>query len=461
MLKKIQIIILLLILIITIIVPFSYSGFTPNVVELYDGKVIAYSEISALKLTLSNGTVVTSTIINGDTKQNVIQIAEYLQLVLVIDTSGSMSGSSMSNTKEAALTLSENLLALGENVQIGVVNFASTGYLQTMLTHDFGIVQSAIQGLIAAGDTNMLPGLDYARQLLQQGKIDYERSGNKEHQLYQYCVVLTDGVTSNPNGCYDSLKYLNEDMNVSIYGILVGDASDSAFKQDGTTIGEIYENISQDEIWDIYDEIYDMIYEEVIENVIPEFKDKSQNFIILDTGVFITLDSEIMQGAILEIEYIINIKSSIDVYDVQLQDLISEKISFDPDMKLLTEDKTNRDEGWELIEDGSKYQGQKSVAYINETASDEPLIKRRQPLQKKVVYSTLLSSEVDASYGHSTTFRLNKDAVNGTANMNSLPVVVVPPYGDEKFNNVTIITLITLVFIAVILIIILKIKKRK
>src|SRR5699024_6934858 len=115
---------------------------------------------------------------------------------------------------------------------------------------------------------------------------------------------------------------------------------------DGTTIGEIYENISQDEIWDIYDEIYDMIYEEVIENVIPEFKDKSQNFIILDTGVFITLDSEIMQGAILEIEYIINIKSSIDVYDVQLQDLISEKISFDPDMKLLTEDKTNRDEGW-------------------------------------------------------------------------------------------------------------------
>ena len=67
--KKLTVFIVITIFIIVNFTSVTYASFTPTAVELYDGKVIAYSEISAFKLTLANGLVISSASIEGDSEQ--------------------------------------------------------------------------------------------------------------------------------------------------------------------------------------------------------------------------------------------------------------------------------------------------------------------------------------------------------------------------------------------------------
>ena len=92
MLKRMIVFIVITIFIFTILAPMSLASFTPITVELYDGKVIAYSELSAFKLTLGNGAVIVSATVSGDSQQIVTTTSANVQVVLIIDVSGSMTG---------------------------------------------------------------------------------------------------------------------------------------------------------------------------------------------------------------------------------------------------------------------------------------------------------------------------------------------------------------------------------
>ena len=174
MLKKMIMFLVITIFIFTILAPISCASFTPTVVELYDGKVIAYSEISAFKLTLANGAVIASATVSGDSQQIVTTTSANIQVVLIIDVSGSMTGTRIEKAKSSAKTLVENLYGLSEGTQVGLISFSSGAQQLTDLTTSKDTVISAIDGLNAYGGTNMSPSLDLASQMLAQGKSDYE-----------------------------------------------------------------------------------------------------------------------------------------------------------------------------------------------------------------------------------------------------------------------------------------------
>lgn len=518
MLKKLIMFIIIIIFIFTILAPMSCASFTPTVVELYDGKVIAYSEISAFKLTLANGAVIASATVSGDSQQIVTTTSANIQVVLIIDVSGSMTGTRIEKAKSSAKTLVENLYGLSEGTQVGLISFSSDAQKLTDLTTSKDTVLNAIDGLNAYGGTNMSPSLDLASQMLSQGKSDYEAQDPPTNEdgetlekpdLHQYCVILTDGATESPESCYQKLQNMDEN-GISIYGILLESNYIDAFGSNGNTIGKVYVNISNQELLDIYNEIFDEIYNELVENVVTEFEfsNEPQNCIILSNGIFITLDNELMQGARLDLEYVVNIKSTMDINSVEVEDLTNGNLVYDGNSSLLSEEnKINSDYGWNPaveprlytnddklvigvyensststpdntpdnppVENPDTPTNPDSPEYIPTPPTDEndgiilistdgqaggeqedstAVIKAGETYKKKIIYSKMLSSAEESKFEHSTIFRLNNDSENGMATMESLPVIITPPYGENN-NNVTLIIFIALAIVLAIVLI--------
>ena len=454
MLRKFTLLIIIIMFIFLTVSPKSYSSFTPKIVELYDGKVVAYSEVNSFKLTLANGLVVSSASLKGDSNQIITETSGDVQVVLILDTSASMSeGTKLEKAKSAAINMVENLLNLGGNTEIALVSFASDAQIINNLTNSKEVLFNSINNLVSSGGTDMSPALDLASDILNDGQRNHEASNNKENDLYQYCVILTDGATIEPQNCFNKLKNI-ESNNIGIYSVLLECTSKSAFEQNNEKIGTIYENISEQQLLGIYDEIFNTIYEELVETEISdfEFEDDIKNYIAVDTGVFISLDKEIMQGARLDIEYTINIKSSIDINEIEIEDLTDGNIGYSSDSQLLTEEKTNKDYGWNISSETRLCDENKNILSIYQLNNDEPIIERGQVFQKRILYSKILSSTDDTRFEHSTIVRINGNSEYGLASLESVPIVITPPYGDNNNNLIMYIVLFILIIISFILV---------
>ena len=462
--KKLTVFIVITIFIIVNFTSVTYASFTPTAVELYDGKVIAYSEISAFKLTLANGLVISSASIEGDSEQLITETSGNVQVVLIIDVSGSMTGTKIEKAKNAAKTMVENLMQLGENTKIALVSFSSGANTEVNLTNSKQDIINGINRLGASGGTNMAPALDLATSILDEGKRIYEQENSSsqtesttesnESNLHQYCVALTDGATEAPESCYSKLSSMQSN-GIGIYGVLLESDYADAFRQGGNTIGVIYENINNDQLLEIYNQIFVLIYNELIENVISDFDfiDNPPYCIVLDNGIFITLDNELIQGARLDIEYVIDIKSSMEINEVEIEDITSGNIAYSADSSLLTENKLNSDFGWSTAGETRLCTDDFPIVHIYESSSDTPIIEKRGSYQKKIIYSKLLSSSEDCNFEHSTMFRLNNDSENGMATLPSLSIIITPPYGESNNNIFYIIsTIILLTFITYMII---------
>jgi molecular chaperone DnaK len=106
-----------------------------------------------------------------------------MNIVLVMDCSGSMYGRNIEEARKAALSFSQ--ASLGPNRQIAVVGFP--GGVLCPLTPDLRRVQGAIDSLTPIGSTPMAEGLSAARELMKS-KAGVQR-------VY---VVLTDGHPDDP-----------------------------------------------------------------------------------------------------------------------------------------------------------------------------------------------------------------------------------------------------------------------
>ncbi|MES2641805.1 MAG: Hsp70 family protein [Myxococcota bacterium] len=107
-----------------------------------------------------------------------------MNIVLVMDCSGSMYGRNITEARKAALAFAE--ASLGPNRQIAVVGFP--GGVLCPLTADVKRISSAIEGLTPIGSTPMAEGLAAARDLMKS-KAGVQR-------VY---VVLTDGHPDDPD----------------------------------------------------------------------------------------------------------------------------------------------------------------------------------------------------------------------------------------------------------------------
>lgn len=97
-------------------------------------------------------------------------ITDHQAIVLVLDTSGSMKGSPITNLKSAAFEFCKKIIAADKNNQIAIVTFASS-----QKTYDFSNnlleLSKTISNISASGGTNMANAIKSADNLLQGDKV--------------------------------------------------------------------------------------------------------------------------------------------------------------------------------------------------------------------------------------------------------------------------------------------------
>ena len=133
--------------------------------------------------------------------KEMVKTSQPLDIVLVLDTSGSMSGSKMTNLKNAANSFidatAENNRGLEQDQQtrLAIVRFASGANTERQLNYvtDQNVQQykSTINGFRASGAT-------YAEEGLQQAQNVLDRNGRADVQ--QIVIFFTDGEPNHSNG---------------------------------------------------------------------------------------------------------------------------------------------------------------------------------------------------------------------------------------------------------------------
>ena len=111
-------------------------------------------------------------------------------VMLVMDVSASMTAGDLQPNRMAAATQAARAFveALPPNVQVGMVSFSSTAYVNTPPTHDHDVVLRGIGRLAPNGGTAIGEGLHFALDQLAQRAVD--ETGQRAPALV---VLLSDG----------------------------------------------------------------------------------------------------------------------------------------------------------------------------------------------------------------------------------------------------------------------------
>lgn len=104
-----------------------------------------------------------------------------VDLIIVVDESGSMSGSRMTNTKTAA---KEIISQMKDNDRCAVVGFTYSANVKQDLTSDKELLNSAVDRLYASGGTAIYTGIDKALSIFNE---------QSDENRQKYIILLSDG----------------------------------------------------------------------------------------------------------------------------------------------------------------------------------------------------------------------------------------------------------------------------
>lgn len=439
--RKIINIISIFLIVVFLMANFSYGIFIPHLYEYEsdDGqKVIAYAELNAATIYLPSGKRIQSTNVNGGTGMNIDTITAPIEVILVIDVSGSMSGRRLEKAKQAAINLVENLFEVAEDIQISVISFSSSASVKIKKSDNQDSIKSAIRKLNAGGGTYILQGIERAEEIFSSLKSENEGLG-----INSFLINLTDGQDAYPEAAYNKLIEMQK-KNIHIYNVLLESSHKEAFTGSRGEAGTIYTGVASGELTAIYDEIYNLICSEVVSSSVTDFTENAQNYFVANDDLYMFLDQEMLQGSKLEVEYVINIKSSIPCIKLELQDEVDKNLNFDLSSKLISEDKTNEECGWQVNENLSYKDGHNLVLSMTKLPEEnsELVMKRGRGYQTKLVLSTLLTNQIeDMNYKNKLTFRINEDN-NLAQSLEAMEVNIIPPFGEDKgYNKIWILIL--------------------
>lgn len=173
-----------------------------------------------------------------------------VEVVLVIDDSGSMAWNDRSNQR---LTVAKSLIdKLPDNSKIGIVHFEDTATkLTSTLTNNKVVAKTYLTTKIfwSTGGTYMYNAINKAFSLFK----------TTDGTILQMMIVLSDGETSDVNQHYSVVTTANN-KNVRIYTVGLGSSSSAYFTHyleplANNTGGVFYLASDADELEDIYDDI--------------------------------------------------------------------------------------------------------------------------------------------------------------------------------------------------------------
>ena len=148
---------------------------------------------------------------------------DYYDLALVVDVSGSMSGSRINTAKKA---LNSFIEAMMENDKAGIVKFSSSATVVQSLTSDKKTLLSKINSLRASGGTNANMGIRKGINLI---------SGSTETNK-KMLILICDGDISYNSTIVESAK----EKNIIIHCINVVNGSSTAMEKIASETGGIY-----------------------------------------------------------------------------------------------------------------------------------------------------------------------------------------------------------------------------
>jgi hypothetical protein len=118
-----------------------------------------------------------------------------LDLMLVLDRSGSLDAGELATLKTAAKAFVDDLAPSASSSHIGMSSFATTSTLNLHLSSNSSTIKTAIDGLIAGGFTNLLGGLNLAISELANPGDGHDRTDITSPDTM---VVITDGLPNRP-----------------------------------------------------------------------------------------------------------------------------------------------------------------------------------------------------------------------------------------------------------------------
>lgn len=428
----------------------------PNYYKNMDVGILAYKHVSAFQIQLADGSILLDAGISTDSNIDIIENLSDVEIVFVLDTSGSMSGTRVDTLKESSKTLVTSLFEKigAEHLQIGVLFFNSGLDTSNILdmTNDQDTILSHLDKLYASGGTQMADSLVQAKSMLD--------SLESSEDAIKIICTLSDGAISDETETITQFNEINN-AGISTISIFVDTSITTAFSNLAST-NELHKNLetstsnlAETIVEDIYNEIYFKII--LMSEPVAEYNVSHDSVLIGGDKIIFQLDEEILHGATLRVEYVISILSAFDMNNIVVNDIYSSDFIFSSSEPLLTEPTaTNADYGW----------------YVNGntlvTTSGSQTISAATEYRTKLVLSTVLTPErlpYLSSIGNSMTFSLNNLSDNTTisvdetnSDIQALEVVIFPPFGttdeSEEYKLLQISLLITIFTLATIILII-------
>jgi uncharacterized protein YegL len=117
-------------------------------------------------------------------------------VVLLLDTSGSMTGSPIDELNRALVKLKEDILCdpiLSQRLEVGIVCFDDDARVERPI--DLISVDTNMPSLVVGGITNVVAGMNKAMEIVEERKQFYRSNGE---QFYRpFIVLFTDGAPTN------------------------------------------------------------------------------------------------------------------------------------------------------------------------------------------------------------------------------------------------------------------------
>lgn len=407
--------------------------------------ILAYKQISAFQVQLADGSILADAAISTSSNLDVIENLKKVELVFVIDTSGSMSGTKEQTTRESTKTLVQALFErIGEdNLKIGVIYFNSgmdtTNILE--LTDDQSAIMSHLDKIYASGGTQMADSLQKAKSMLDATTTPE----TEDDETIKIVCTLSDGALGDESQSINEFKNINS-AGISTISIFVETPVTSAFANLASENSEYHKNFqtsTADLATTIVKDIYNEIYLKIILMSEPKtVYNINHNGVLLGADkIIFQMDEEILHGATLKVEYIISITTAFDMNNVEINDFYSSDFVFNSNEPLLTELKTNNDYGWK-VENGT----------LVSNSGDE-VIEGATEYRIKLVLTTLLTPErlPDLSkMGNYMTFSVHDItenmiiSVDETANIKALDFLILPPTGESNMSTEDLLRLLRL-----------------
>lgn len=118
-----------------------------------------------------------------------------IDLMLVLDRSGSINSTELADLKNAANSFITALAPAADGVHVGQSSFATNATLDLHLTDNEASAHAAVNALLAGGFTNLKGGIDLAKTELDNPGDGHDRDDTESPDVM---VIITDGAPNRP-----------------------------------------------------------------------------------------------------------------------------------------------------------------------------------------------------------------------------------------------------------------------